>query len=256
MSKNKKYTVVITRAAEQAGGFEDLLKNFGFDTFKFPAIQIRFTSMTEEISTKLSALEAGAEDWLVISSANAVRALYNLKPMLVFPENLKLALIGEKTAAIFKELYKRKADLMPADYTSESLLEDFKKLSLKGKNFLILQGNKNRKLLPDGLKEIGASVKTLVLYENAAADSKHLIADLLTFDPETLLFTFFSPSAVKETCTLLHENLEFLKRSKIVSIGPVTSRAITTLGLKVDLEVDAHTEEALSEQIKSRFQVQ
>jgi len=92
--------IVITRPRQNAGEFAEKLEAFGFKPILFPTIAI---SPLQDTSALDRALERLAYyDWLVLTSANAVNAVWGRLDALGIqdlPTSLKIAVVGPKTAS-------------------------------------------------------------------------------------------------------------------------------------------------------------
>jgi uroporphyrinogen III methyltransferase / synthase len=103
---------------------------------------------------------------------------------------------------------------------------------------LIVRAREGRDVLPDALRERGADVEVLALYETvaeplepetAAAASR---ADYVTFTSASTVRFFLAAAGG-------------LDGPRIASIGPATSAALREAGLEPDLEADPHTPDGL-----------
>jgi uroporphyrinogen III methyltransferase/synthase len=67
--------------------------------------------------------------------------------------------------------------------------------------------------------------------------------------------TFTSSSTVQNLAAMLGEELmlDMLKGVAVASIGPITSKSCRDLGLKVDIEPESHTLDALAEALEHHF---
>jgi uroporphyrinogen-III synthase len=76
------------------------------------------------------------------------------------------------------------------------------------------------------------------------------IAAVRGVSSEDSCLIFMSPSAVRATVETFPD-LEYLASLRIVSIGPVTSRAVRDAGLTVFAEAKEHTESGIVECLKA-----
>ena len=103
---------------------------------------------------------------------------------------------------------------------------------------LIVRGREGRDVLPDALRERGAEVDLLVLYETVA---EPLDAATAARPPRRDYVTFTSASTVRFFLAAAGA----LDGPRIASIGPATSAALREAGLEPDLEADPHTPDGL-----------
>ena len=116
--------VLVTRAAHQAGRLSEGLRALGAEVLEVPVLEIRPPASFGPLDKALRQLDR--YDWLILTSANTVRAVSErtaeLGLRLETPAGLKVAAIGDATAAAA-----RKAGfpvtLVPETYVAESLLK-------------------------------------------------------------------------------------------------------------------------------------
>lgn len=81
-------------------------------------------------------------------------------------KNKKIAVIGEKTAKTFKKYFGRDPDIMPNEYTAESLLREIKKVSKEEEKFLIPTTPSTRDVLKNNL-----NADLLFVYKSAEPEN-------------------------------------------------------------------------------------
>jgi uroporphyrinogen III methyltransferase/synthase len=150
-----------------------------------------------------------------------------------------VAAIGPGTARALRD-HGVIADVVPERFVAEGLIE-----ALAGVEFsrvLIARAAQARDVLPDALRERGASVEIVNLYETVVEPLDPAIlpalaqADYLTFTSSSTVRNFLSgaqPGAA----------------TRIVSIGPVTSATLREHGLSVSLEAERHDIDGLIDAI-------
>ncbi|MGO8759386.1 MAG: uroporphyrinogen-III synthase [Terracidiphilus sp.] len=117
--------VLVTRAVQQAGKLSEGLRALGAEAVEVPVLEIRPPESYEALDRALRALNG--YDWLILTSANAVRALGERAAAIGVPlrdaSTAKVAAVGEATAAAA-----RKAGLaitlVPESYVAESLIKE------------------------------------------------------------------------------------------------------------------------------------
>ena len=214
--------IVITRARTQASKLAKSLRDLGAEVIEAPCIQL------ERVHQKTLEERIQAQDfnYVIFHSVNAVEifmeiylALKDLRDL----AGVKLCVIGEKTKECLGK-YGLKADILPEEYVGESLVEKLKAEEGENKKLFIPHSNKSRQDLLDQYKDVG-EVDDLVVYRNVAPDHMEEIQGPLDY----ILFT--SSSTVNNFVS--HYGKESLRGAKIVSIGPITSKAIEDQGLEV-----------------------
>lgn len=134
-------------------------------------------------------------DWVVFSSRYGVEYFFKRLEIIGYDSR---ALSGIKVAAIGASTKNRLfdfgiiADLAPRDESSEGLVEEFKRIGLRGAKLFLPRSDISDKNLSDGFKRLGAEVVTGFAYRNVPAEDLPDL-DLNSFDE--IMFT--SPSTVR-----------------------------------------------------------
>lgn len=249
-------TILVTRAADQAGEFRHLLTAQGAHVIECPTIALVRPDSLAELDSAIDRL--AAYDWLILTSANAVRhffdRLHEHRRDARALGTCQVCAVGPKTAAAIRA-YGIEPDLIPEDYKAEGVVAAFGKQDLRQRKILFPRADKAREVIPHALAELGAEVDAPVTYCNVLPDS--LPAEALQALEETRVdcITFTASSTVENLAALLGENrfLRLLDGVTVASIGPITSRTCRDLGLKVDIEPEAYTLEQLTSAIVSHF---
>jgi uroporphyrinogen III methyltransferase / synthase len=235
--------VVVTRARAQASGLATTLRGLGAEVVELPAIRIEPRIDSEEVGAVAGAL--GVYELVCLTSPNGVRLLFEAM------ENAGVdarALAGVTVAAIgpgtARALAERGvlADVVPERFVAEGLLEALEGHAVDGTRVLVARAAEARDVLPDALRERGAEVDVLALYETVREQpSDEEIEAAQNAD----YVTFTSSSTVTNLTEALGDR--FPKDARIVSIGPITSETIGAAGLKVDVEAKRHDIDGLLE---------
>ena len=149
-----------------------------------------------------------------------------------------VAAIGPGTAA---ELQHRgiRADVVPERSVAEALLEALEAVPLEGRRVLVARATEARDVLPDGLRERGAEVDVVALYETVA---EPLSEDQREAAARADYVTFTSSSTVRN---YIEAGGSVGAEARVISIGPVTSATARELGLTVHVEAAQHDIEGL-----------
>jgi len=230
--------IVVTRAREQASALRSRLEQLGAEVLELPSIAI------EPIAFTLPSL--GDYRWLVLTSANGVRALFErgLAPVGLDARalaSLRVAAIGSGTAAALEARGVR-PDLVPARFVAEALLDSFPAPAEPGERVLLARAEHARDVLPEGLAGQGYAVDVLALYRTVAAAPDSAAVEAVRAGAVDAI-TFTSSSTVANFCDLVGELPE--PQPLVASIGPVTSRAAVDRGLHVGAEGVEHTLDGL-----------
>lgn len=162
--------VLVTRPRAQAPELVAAIENEGGKAICFPVIEIvpRSESL---IVAKAAALPD--PDIVIFVSANAVE--YGLR----HAKDSMTGAIGPATAAAIKAGGRIVDICSQVGYDSESLLAEPALSSITGKNVLIIRGNGGREHLAESLRERGASVSYLSVYDrNLPVSSPQLLAEI------------------------------------------------------------------------------
>ena len=105
---------------------------------------------------------------------------------------------------------------------------------------LVARAAEARDVLPDALRERGAEVDVVALYETVREEPD---AEAVEAAQDADYVTFTSSSTVRNLIEALGDR--FPAGARIVSIGPVTSEAARAAGLEVDVEAERHDVDGL-----------
>jgi uroporphyrinogen III methyltransferase/synthase len=248
-------TIVVTRTRQQMSEISMKLEELGADVIEASTIEL---NEPEDLTVVDAALtRAGDFDWICFTSVNGVTAARKRLAELgrdarVFG-NAKLAAIGSATVAAIERELCLKVDLCPPSFVAEALAEEFlKRKEVAGRRFLLLRADIARPLLRDRLLENGAAeVSDVALYETHPA--KELPPGLIeAIDAGRITWiTFSSSSTVKNFLGLLGPDYrDRLSRTKLASIGPITTATLREAGLPPAAEARTFNIDGLIEAIK------
>lgn len=156
-------TVVVTRPAAQAGRFIDLVQAAGAQCVAFPTLVI---DRVEPGPAERAAVQRTDWDWAIYTSTNAVEAAAEPGPL---PKAVRNAAVGRATA---RALAGRDVvvEARPDSANSEGLLALPEFQDVAGQRVLLVKGRGGRTLLRDTLRERGAEVSELPVYERRLAE--------------------------------------------------------------------------------------
>ena len=248
--------IVVTRAAEQAGEFSAKLAARGATVLECPTIRLVEPESWQLLD--LAIRELPGYDWLVLTSVNAVRYFFQRLDALGLDARAlagcRICAVGPKTAAELRS-FGVKPELVPADYKAEGIVGEFSRLDMQGSRVLFPRADKARDVIPSELKRMGAHVDSPVAYRNIFPE-RLLPETLFALEKRSVdCITFTSSSTVQNLAAMLGEEmmLDMLKGVVVASIGPITSKSCRDLGLKVDIEPQAYTMDALVEALEVHF---
>lgn len=246
-------TVGVTRPIGQAASAVDRLIELGAQPLLLPTICCEPLDDWTEVDRLLPQLPEF--DWLVFTSVNGVRGL--LQRLWETGSDLrglgraKLAAIGEGTAQALAEQGLR-ADLVPETFRAEALAEALQP-HVRDRRVLWVRASRGRDVLPKQLREAGAQLEELVVYQNTDVEEWPADAQLQLEMGCVDWVCLSSPSIARNFARLLPEAARdhLGTKTKIACISPVTSAAARDAGLPVDAEATVFTWEGLFQAIQS-----
>jgi uroporphyrinogen III methyltransferase/synthase len=235
-------SVAVTRARAQASGLARRLEALGANVLQAPAIRIQPLPDAGPES-----LDPSPYDLICVTSPNGVGPLFERLDDGVHPPGDARALAGAKIAAIgpgtARELAAHGilADVIPERFVAESLVEALAEIPVK--RALVARAREARDVLPDALRERGAEVDVVALYETVA---EPLSPQTLQAVSEVNYITFTSSSTVRFLLDAAGEaGVKLSPETRIVSIGPVTSETLREHGLEPHVEADPYDVEGM-----------
>ena len=250
-------TILVTRAANQAQTFRNLLENEGATVIEMAALEIRPPSSWEALDQALNTLSSF--DWLILTSANGVKFFFQRLEELGIDRAtlnpIKIAVVGKKTAKVL-EKYGFTPTFIPPNFVADSLVESFPE-NLSGKRILFPRVESGgREVLIQEFQQKGADVIAVSAYQSSCPEKPDLVAIEALKAQQIDIITFASSKTVKYFYDLLLPifssgvNLEqVLAPVAIASIGPQTSQACQKWLGRCDLEAKEYTLEGLTQAI-------
>ena len=254
-------TIIITRAAVQSSKFTKLLEKEGAKVVEMSALKITNPSSWELLDEAITSLNN--IDWLILTSANGVnyffKRLFELGKDLRALNNIKIAVVGKKTANVLKE-YHLNADFIPPNFIADSLVENFPE-DLTNKRVLFTRVETGgRAILVEELRAKNATVIEVPAYESSCPSNINLESWNALKNKEVNIITFASSKTVKNFNILIEKALNdpkfnpqkitkeyLLKDLNIASIGPQTSQSCREILGRVDIEAKEYTLEGLTQ---------
>ena len=217
--------VVVTRARHQGGELSRRLRAAGAGVVEVPTIAIADPA-DGGAALAAAAAQAGTYDWVVFTSANAVgRFVAHLHDARSFGR-ARIAAIGPGTAAALAA-QGLVADLVPARFVAETLLEAFPDPDATGAAVLLPQAADARDVLAVGLRAKGWQVNVVEAYRTEAVTPP---ADLLAEAAAADAIAFTSASSVDGWVAAAGIGTV---PPVVACIGPVTAVAAEGAGLAV-----------------------
>ena len=241
--------VVITRSRDQASVFAEMLIDRGATTIEFPTIDVVPPASWAELDSAIQTIES--YQWIIFTSANAVKyfmdRLRGLGKDLRILKGVNICTVGPKTAELLMQ-YGLKADLIPAEFKAEGVVAALLGgLNVKGLKILVPRAKAAREIIPDKLREQGASVTVATAYENVRPTADVDRIKKLFAENKISALTFTSSSTVHNFVEILgqKEYKTFLQGVTVACIGPVTAKTAKEYGMKIDVMPKEYTIPAL-----------
>ncbi len=237
--------VAVTRARAQASGLAARLHTLGAEVVEAPAIRIEPRPVEGEVEQM--AAEIGAYALVILTSPNGATLLMDALAAVGHDARAlagaTVAAIGPGTAREF-ERHGIRADVVPPRSVAESLVEALAGVPVEGRRVLVARAAEARDVLPAALRERGAEVDVVALYDTVAEplDDAQL-EDLAGAD----YVTFTSSSTVRFLLDAVGSPDGLPADGRLVSIGPVTSATAREHGLTVHVEAERHDIDGLVE---------
>jgi uroporphyrinogen-III synthase len=249
MKPNAKYPLAATRilvgrARHQAGSLSASLRSLGATVIEIPFIEIRKPSSFQPLDDALRNLRA--YDWLILTSANGVEAMWNrLRRLRLSRKELKHLQIAAIGPATKKAIVNRglKVKMVPDEYVAESVVAKLRD-QVNGKRVLLVRAKVARDVIPEELRRAGAAVDVAEAYETVVPEKSRARLQSLMKNGKRRphVVTFTSSSTARNFAELLgNRRARALKQVQFASIGPVTSATLRELGLQVAIEAREFT---------------
>jgi uroporphyrinogen-III synthase len=226
-------TVLITRAASQSHALQDGLARLGAKVIECPAIQVTPVEDWTEVDRAIAKLNT--YQWLLFTSANAVEHfLTRLEKVRGRSCSVPVAVVGPATARSLRD-WNISPSLIPTDFRAEGLVAAFPS-DLRGVRILFPRAQTARELLPEELRQRGATVDVVVVYRTVKAEGMPGVREILSRERvDCIVFT--SPSAIRFMADSADGDLAALvKGIAIAVIGPVTREAAASFGITPTIE--------------------
>ncbi len=228
--------VVVTQAANQAPELAALLAQAGATPLLYPCLAIVPPADTTVLDQALQLAAHGGYDWLVLTSANAVRSVAaRLAALKIASQQLagmRVATVGAATAEAVHSELGLGVHLTPVEEVAEGLAAALEATVQPNDRILLPQVAQARDVLVRRLKATGALVTHVVAYEtvrgSGGVDLPALLAqravDAVTLASSSA-FTFLlerltreggDPAALHNVC--------------LACIGPITARTVRDAG--------------------------
>ena len=243
--------IIVTRARAQASDFAECLESYGAEVIQFPTIETQ--PIPDNAALDRAIAQLATYNWVIFTSVNAVQYFYrhlreNGKDARSLG-NARICAVGQKTVAALDQIGIH-ADYVPSQYRGVVLAAELE--GVAGQKILLPCASIAADDLPNGLRDRGAIVDTIPIYETikvGAEGRETLEVDL--HNGRIDMVTFTSSSTVTNFLEMFdsHSSAALLNQVHIAVIGPSTEAAAKANGLTVDIVAKQAFVESLAEEI-------
>lgn len=242
--------VLVTRAREQAGELSTRLSDLGAEPVLSPTIAVR---PVLDAGLDDAVRRAATFDVVAFTSANGVRFTFDALARVGLDARAfgaaKVAAVGPGTA---KALLARgiRADLVADDHGGEGLAATII-AACPAPRVMLFRAKVGRDELPLAVRRAGGDVEIVTAYQTIPAGAAGASTIVAALEQRQLdIITLMSPSAVENLAAQLGERAaELLASVALVSIGPVTTRAIDALGWTAAATAPVHSLDGLLDEL-------
>jgi uroporphyrinogen-III synthase len=248
--KNK--TIVVTRTVDQSKESSAVFGELGANVIIFPTLEIVPPTNWKQFDDVVTGSDK--IDFIIFTSTHAVEMFHqrcNELNINFSYEKIKVVAVGNKTAGICKQLG-IPVHIIPSKFSGEAVVDELSKYNVRGKNIFIPRSAIGREVLPQGLRELGAVLKTVPVY-NVSLPSLESIQPYLEqlYNSKPDLFIFTSPSTFENFLKILkiEDHQKYFRNFLVAAIGPTTRSSIEERKVKVDIMPDEFTIDGLAKTI-------
>jgi uroporphyrinogen III methyltransferase/synthase len=234
----------ITRPKKQNSSLVKEIRGLGGKPIELPTIKVE---KINQLALETAIEKLSDYSWLIFTSVNAVEIFFEKLDEMALDVRalgpMKVAVVGNSTKNKLRD-YGIKADLIPKEYTGQSLGKLLVKELNPSAKILIPRSIKGKKKMIKILEE-KAIIDDLPIYDLIQSE-----IDNQLLDRSLDYITFTSPSTFYNFSNQVKRS--YLENTKIISIGPITSKAIRNEGFKVYREAINYTIDGLVESLRSK----
>lgn len=231
--------ICVTRSQKQGATLRQKLRDLGAEVTSMSAIEIKSTA--ENLDNYIEKLEQ--YDHIVFTSVNSVNIFFDY----LVEKRYDIRRIRAQISAIGKATWGslEKRGIMCAvkarEFMGTGLVEALKPHINSGDKVLIPCSSIAKEDVAEGLKEAGAEVERVFIYDTV----KGTVRNPKAFDEVDIVF-FTSPSTVYNMVDMV--GIDAIKEKHVIAIGKRTSKPLEELGINVDV-CREHSEDGFLKEI-------
>jgi uroporphyrinogen-III synthase len=246
--------IVVTRPRAQVDSFSRELEDLGAIPISFPVIEIEHVEDTSSLDRALAKLSC--YEWLVLTSVNGVEKVWERLNLLglntTFPEHIRVAAIGPKTAAALSA-HGIHPDFVPQEYVAEAIVPGMG--DLQDRWVLLPRADIARPALAEAILQAGGIAHEIAAYrttmsvpDNDSLETLKAGVDILTFTSSSTVINF---ERIVRDAGL--DPLDLPGNPLVACIGPITAQTAQKQGFHVDITASEYTTKGLCHAISRYF---
>jgi len=245
-------TIVITRTVEQSKESASALTSLGAKVIIVPTLEIVPPTDWSKFDSVVSHPEK--IDFIIFTSVHAVQ-MFSKRcrevGALINYNRTKVVAVGNKTSSCCHK-NNISVNIVPDKFSADGVIEVLSKYNLKNKIVFIPRSAIGREELPKGLKDLGAIIKSVPVYNVSIPAGDRLKENLNELNSANVdLFIFTSPSTFENFLQIanIKNPFQYFNRFDVAAIGPTTKEAIESKKVKVKILPDEYTINGLTKKI-------
>jgi uroporphyrinogen-III synthase len=244
---------ISTRPLGQSAELESLLMEESATLISMPTIEVKPLPLDEFAWLQMRNLDSF--NWIVFTSPNGLKfffaSLFELQHNYGLPEQLKIAVVGKKTAAHL-ECYGTSASFINLGNTAEDFVADFYHRVNPGDRVLFPIGNLARTVIEDKISK--KAICTRILFYETLLPEKvdHSVLQLITEDNYDMI-VLTSPSSCNNLLQVLPATTDPSKL-RLVCIGQTTSAEVIRNGIEPLITAGTANSQGIYSAILNYFQ--
>jgi uroporphyrinogen-III synthase len=234
----RRWRVAVTRDERDEDRLTSALERHGFEPVSCLVMVEGPPDSAEDLAAAARTIEQ--YDWVVCSSARAVRALARARSS-PWPAGVRTAAVGARTAEAMTAIGAEPAPVVAAEPGADALWTLLSTLDTwKARRVLVPTVPGGRRVLIDQLRGAGAVVHEVEAYRMRPRARELIRADWIAARPDAVVIA--SPSSAEVLVQSV--GAEALAGVEVVAIGPTTSAALSAMGVRHSVSPRADVEAA------------
>jgi hydroxymethylbilane synthase len=243
--------VVLTRTREENNMIAEKLAAMDIRSISCPSIAISKNLSGDDAKKYMANLSF--IDWILFTSSNGVNYFMQVLDELhvPLPQKILIGVVGDKTELAAKK-YGLPITCKPKIFTAEHLANDLP--DIKGKKILLPRSSIGDKTFNTILEKRGANVIAMPIYKTTLKKIMPTKVRSHIKTNQIRCLTFASPSAVEGFIEMTGKQLgEKVLTLPVLSIGPITTKAVKKYGFKYITTAKVHTTDGMLRKLEKNI---